>query len=220
MSAHGCSQQKTGSTAIMRTMEQAIPTNSRIQCTLEEYFELAEKSDVKLEYHDGTVVAMAGGTESHSLITTNVIGELRNRLKGGPCRVYDSNLRVSPATKRKYYYPDALVVCGERQFDSKDPRRLTISNPTLIVEVLSDSTEGFDRDKKFLAYIRAESLKEYVLISQQIPWVQTYLRQPDGSWSFNFALGLESIAHLRSLQIDLPLSEVYAQVDLPTATEQ
>jgi Uma2 family endonuclease len=201
-------------------MEQAIPPTTRTRCSLEEYFELAEQSEEKLEYHDGEIVAMAGGTESHSLITTNVIGELRNRLKDNPCRVYDSNLRVSPAMRKKYYYPDALVVCGDRQLDPNDPRKITISNPTLIVEVMSDTTENFDRDKKFLAYLQAESLKEYVLIAQHTPRVVSYFRQPDGTWSFAFAEGKEAVARLRSLQIDLPLSEVYAKVELPVADEK
>ena len=196
-------------------MEQAIPPQPQSRATLAEYFELAEKSEEKMEYHDGVIVAMAGGTESHSLITTNVIRELGNRLKDKPCRVYDSNLRVTPAMRKKYYYPDALVVCGDRQVDANDPRKITISNPTLIVEVMSDTTEDFDRDKKFLAYLQAESLKEYVLIAQHTPRVVSYFRQPDGTWSFAFAQGIQSIAKLRSLQIDLPLSEVYAKVDLP-----
>jgi Uma2 family endonuclease len=162
--------------------------------TLLEYFALAEKSEEKLEYHDGTIVTMAPGTESHSLITANVIGELGNKLKDKPRRVYDSNLRVTPAMRKKYYYPDALVVCGDRQLDPNDPRKITISNPTLIVEVMSDTTEDFDRDKKFLAYLQAESLKEYVLIAQHTPRVVSYFRQPDGTWSFAFAQGKESIA--------------------------
>jgi Uma2 family endonuclease len=200
-------------------MEQAISPAPQTTHSLSDYFDLAEKSELKLEYHDGEIVAMAGGTESHSLITTNVIAAMSTRLRDKPCRVYDSNLRVSPSTKKKYYYPDVLVVCGEKRFDANDPRKLTISNPTLIVETLSDGTENFDRDKKFLAYIRAESLKEYVLIAEHTARVQTYFRQPDGTWAFAFAEGREATTHLRSLEIDLPLSELYAKVDLPPATE-
>ncbi len=187
--------------------------------SLAEYFDLAQESDAKVEYDEGEIVAMAGGTESHSLITTNVIAAMSTRLRDKPCRVYDSNLRVSPSTKKKYYHADVLVVCGEKRLDANDPRKLTISNPTLIVEVLSDGTENFDRDKKFLAYIRAESLKEYVLVAQHTARVQTYFRQPDGTWAFAFSEGKEAVTRLRSLEIDLPLSEVYAKVDLPPATE-
>jgi Uma2 family endonuclease len=203
----------------MEMMEQAIDPYASRRYTLDEYFDLAEASEEKLEFHDGEIIAMAGGTESHSLIATNVITQLSSQLKNKPCRVYDSNLRVSPAMKKKYYYPDVLVVCGERQFDPNDPRKLTISNPTLIVAVLSDNTENFDRDKKFLAYIRAESLKEYVLIAQHTSRLQTYFRQPDGSWSFAFFEGRDAVARLRSLEIDLPLSEVYDKVDLPAGVE-
>jgi Uma2 family endonuclease len=200
-------------------MEQAIDPFASRRYTLEEYFDLAEASEEKLEFHDGEVVAMAGGTESHSLITTNVITLLSAQAKNKPCRVYDSNLRVTPAIRKKYYYPDVLVVCGDRLFDANDPRKLTITNPTLIVEVLSDGTENFDRDRKFLAYIQAASLKEYVLIAQHTARVQTYFRQPDGTWSFAFFEDRDAVARLRSLQIDLPLSEVYDKVDLPAAEE-
>jgi Uma2 family endonuclease len=140
-------------------MEQAIDPYASRRYTPEEYFDLAEASEEKLEFRDGEILMMAGGTESHSLIIANVVGELRARLKAGPCRVYDSNLRVRARTNRRYTYPDALVVCGERQFDPRDKKKLTVTNPTLVVEVLSDTTERTDRGEKFLAYIRAELLE-------------------------------------------------------------
>jgi Uma2 family endonuclease len=207
---------ESDSTVSISAMEQAVkPPGQRY--TLDEYFALAEASEDKLEFRSGEILSMAGGTESHSLIITNVAGELRSRLKSGPCRVYDSNLRVRAQKDQRYAYPDALVVCGERQFDPRDTRNLTVTNPTLIVEVLSDSTEASDRGEKFMAYIKAESLREYLLVSQTTPRVQSYFRQPDGGWSFTYFEGLEATARLRSLQIDLPLSEVYAKVQLPPA---
>jgi Uma2 family endonuclease len=200
-------------------MEQVIDPYASRRYTLEEYFDLAEASEEKLEFRDGEILMMAGGTESHSLITANVVGELRARLKASPCRAYDSNLRVRARANRRYTYPDALVVCGERQFDPRDKKKLTVTNPTLIVEVLSDTTERIDRGEKFLAYIRAESLKEYVLVDQDAARLQTYFRQPDGTWSFAFFEGRDAVARLRSLEIDLPLSEVYTKVDLPAVVE-
>jgi Uma2 family endonuclease len=203
----------------MQAMEEVIDPYASRRYTLEEYFDLADASEEKLEFRDGEILMMAGGTESHSLIIANVVGELRARLKSSPCRVYDSNLRVRARKNRRYTYPDALVVCGKRQFDPRDARNLTVINPTLIVEVLSDTTEGIDRGEKFMAYIRAESLKEYVLVEQHTARLQSYFRQPDGTWSFAYFEGRDAVARLRSLQIELPLSEVYAKVDLPVAVE-
>jgi Uma2 family endonuclease len=135
----------------MQNMEQAVDPYASRRYTPEEYFDAAEASEEKLEFRDGEILMMAGGTESHSLIIANVVGELRVRLKSSPCRVYDSNFRVRARKNRRYTYPDALVVCGERHFDPRDARNLTVTNPTLIVEVPSDTTEGIDRGEKFLA---------------------------------------------------------------------
>jgi len=200
-------------------MEEVIDPYAARRYTVEEYFDLADASDEKLEFRDGEILMMAGGTESHSLIIANVLGELRARLKSTPCRVYDSNLRVRARTNRRYSYPDALVVCGERQFDPRDKKKLTVTNPTLVVEVLSDTTEKTDRGEKFLAYIRAESLKEYLLVDQDAARVQSFFRQHDGTWSFAFFEGRDAVARLRSLKIDLPLSEVYDKLDLPAGVE-
>src|SRR5450755_1942635 len=109
--------------------------------TVEEYLRLEHESPEKHEYRDGEIIAMAGGTYEHSLIIANIIGELRGRLKGTPCRVNESNLRVRVARTVRYSYPDLAVVCGEPQFDPKDVNRTTVTNPRLVVEVISESTE-------------------------------------------------------------------------------
>src|SRR5580698_3999322 len=113
--------------------------------TIAEYLSKEEASDVKHEFHEGEIIEMTGGTYEHSLISANVVGELRSRLKGTPCKVLESNLRIRVTPSPRYVYPDGSVVCGPPQFDPDDLRRMTIVNPRVIIEVLSESTEGYDR---------------------------------------------------------------------------
>jgi Uma2 family endonuclease len=195
-------------------MEQAVDENRRY--TLEEYFRIADESvNVKYEFRDGEIVAMAGGTEAHSLIMVNVITELSKRLRNSPCRVYESNLRLRAAKDVRYTYPDIFVVCGKSEFDPADKKRVTITNAKLIVEVLSESTELSDRGEKFQRYILLPTLEEYVLVTQDSHRVETFLRQPDGGWLFSYFVGPDSVSRLRSLNIELPLSELYRNVEFP-----
>jgi Uma2 family endonuclease len=120
--------------------------------------------ETRTEYVAGEVFAMAGGSEEHSLIVANVVGELRTQLKGKPCRVYPSHMKVRMAAADAGTYPDAMVICGERHFH--DDRRDVVTNPHLLVEVLSDSTEAYDRGRKFAHYRRLDSLQAYLLIAQ------------------------------------------------------
>lgn len=167
------------------------------------------------EYYDGEIVAMAGGTPQHSLIITNILAGLHTRLKGSPCQVYDSNLRVRVPKSRLFVYPDATVVCGATQHDPEDVNRQTITNPKLIVEVLSPSTEHLDYGPKFRRYLECPTLDEYVLVTQDQPHVQSYFRQPEGRWLFTPVMKIELTMKLRSLGIELPLSEIYAGVEFP-----
>lgn len=189
--------------------------------SVEEYLELEQVATEKHEWRDGRItpmhqiIAMAGGTHDHSLVIANVIGELRARLKGSPCRVYDSNLRVRDRRTTLYTYPDAMVICGPPQFDPKDRNRTTVLNPTLVVEVISPSSEADDRGDKFNRYRGNENLKEYVLVSQGTPRIETFLRGEGGSWRLDPTSGLASTAPLRSLGIELPLSEIYDGVTFP-----
>ncbi len=192
-------------------------TASTQRYTIDEYLQAEFDAEQRHEYYDGEVVAMAGGSPRHSLIISNVIREVGNRLKGGPCRVYDSNLRVRVPRSRLYVYPDATVICGPTQHDADDPRQQTVTNPTLIVEVLSDSTEHLDYGPKFRRYLECETLDEYVLIAQDTPHVQSYFRQGGGTWLFSPVMELGGGAKLRSLGIELPLAEVYAGVEFPPA---
>ena len=190
-----------------------MPVEQHRHYTVEEYLRLEEDSLEKYEYRDGEIVAMAGGTPDHSLILANVIGELRARLKGKPCRLYESNLRVKDPRKVLYHYPDATIICGPALFEAQDAKKSTVINPRVIVEVLSPSTEGYDRGMKFSRYREIESFEEYVLITQEEPSIETFLRQPDGTWSLAAYNGRDAIAKIRCLGIDLPLAEVYAGVE-------
>jgi Uma2 family endonuclease len=188
--------------------------------TPEEYLRLERDATERHQYFQGEIFAMAGGTPEHSLIISNVNGELRSRLKGSPCRVYDSNLRVRIPKTSLYTYPDVTVVCGPLQFDPLDSRRETALNPTLIVEVLSPTTEVYDRVGKFESYQSIESFREYVLVSQGVPRMEAFLRRPDGAWLYTPAAGLESEIRLHSLEITLPLAEVYAGITFPPPSPQ
>jgi Uma2 family endonuclease len=186
--------------------------------TIEEYLRREEKSAVKHEFHEGEILEMSGGSYEHSLITANIVGEMRVRLKGSPCKVLESNMRVRVKPTPRYVYPDASVICGPPQFDPQDPKRTTILNPRVIVEVLSESTEAYDRGEKFTRYREIASFEEYILVSQASPMVETFMRQADGTWSFAPWSGIEAVARVRMLQIEIPFSEIYAGIEFPART--
>src|SRR5437016_3013728 len=168
-----------------------------------EYLAIERAAELRSEYYRGEMFAMAGGSARHSRIKTNVLVELGVRLKGHECAPYDSDLRVCVAATGLYTYPDASVICGPLEFD--DEHRDTVLNPTVLVEVLSESSEAYDRGKKFNHYRRIESLQEYLLVSQDEPKIEHYLRCDDGSWKLTEAAGLEVTLRLPSLGIDPPL---------------
>lgn len=177
--------------------------------TSQQYLEVERAADFKSEFYGGEMFAMSGGSLPHSLIAINFGAELRQALKGR-CRVLGSDLRVRATEKGLYTYPDVTVICGEPQF--VDGRRDTVVNPVLIVEVLSESTEAHDRGLKFAQYRLIESLKEYVLVSQSEPRVETFLRQPGGEWLLMEWVGLDAVCILRSVEVNIPLAEIYAMV--------
>ena len=187
--------------------------------TVQEYLAFEQTSPEKHEYDDGEILAMAGGSPSHALIATNIAGELRNRLRGTPCNAYGSDLRVRVSGRPKYVYPDVTVICGPVAYDAEDPAPRSVTNPKLIVEVLSPRTEGYDRGEKFDRYRGIESLQEYVLVAQHAPRLEVFLRRPDGTWLLTPVTGATAVARLASLEVDLPLEEVYAGVDFGAAEQ-
>lgn len=181
--------------------------------TAEDYLILERGSEMKHELLDGEMVAMTGGSSNHNLTTVNLAGELRQRLKQRPCRVYSGDMRVRIPEVGIYTYPDVLVVCGEPRFE--DEYRDTLLNPTVVIEVLSPSTEAYDRGRKFEHYGKLESLKEYVLVTQDQARVEHYLRQDDHVWLYANMSGLEGELSLSSIQCEVPLAEIYDKVDFP-----
>ena len=181
--------------------------------TPEEYLAIERKAEYKSEYFNGEMFAMAGASERHVLIVTNVVAELRGQLRRRPCTVYSTDLRVRVSPTGLYTYPDVVVVCGQAQF--ADDQKDTLLNPTLIVEVLSESTKDYDRGRKFEHYRTLTSLSEYVLIDQDKHHVEHFVRQPENRWLLSETNRLEDTIHLSSISCDLALAEVYDKVELP-----
>jgi Uma2 family endonuclease len=183
---------------------------SQPRLTPEEYLKLDRASEFRNEYYNGQMYAMSGGTHPHAIITSNVSRELGNALKKRPCIVTASDVRVRVAGSGLYTYPDVVVVCGEPKL--LDGRRDTLLNPILILEVLSPSTEAYDRGFKFAQYRTVESLQEYVLVSQAEPRVELFRRQPSGDWLLSEAVGLEAVCRFASVECSVALADVYDKV--------
>lgn len=182
----------------------------------EEYLELERAATSKSEYINGQIYAMAGGTAEHSSIGSNLLASVLTQLRGTGCRPYNSDMRVRVSKTRLDTYPDVSVVCGPAEF--LDAKRDTLLNPTVIAEVLSPSTERFDRGVKFEHYQRLDSLREYLLVAQTHPRVDRYTRNPDDTWLLTIYEGLDAEVSLASVTCTLRLSEVYEEVDFPPAS--
>lgn len=186
----------------------------KLKYTVEEYIELVKNSDERFEYFNGEIVSMAGGKIAHSDISSNLIFELRDKLKDRPCRVFGGDTAVKTVKAWPFRLPDISVVCDEAVIEAIQGFDMLI-NPLLIAEVLSPSTENYDRDEKFLAYQAIESFKEYLLVHQKRPHITHYLRQSDGAWLRRDVIGLESQIVLESLGVTLKLSGIYWMVTFP-----
>ena len=169
-------------------------------------------TDQRSEFVAGEVFAMTGATETHNLIVANVVRELGNALKGRPCRVYPSDLKVRIEAENVGTYPDAMVICGDRAF--YDDRRDVVTNPTLIVEVLSESSEAYDRGNKFRHYRALPSLQAYLLLSQQRMQAELFVRQPDESWNLSAFADPTDRIPLAAIGAELVLGEAYDKVEL------
>ena len=178
----------------------------------QEYLAMERQAETKSEYYAGEVFAMAGASRKHNTIVPNLAYLLVGQLKGRSCEVYNSDMRVKVSATGLYTYPDLAVVCGKPRFD--DDQEDTLLNPTVIVEVLSKSTEAYDRGEKFAMYRALESMTDYLLIAQDIARLEHYARQPDGSWRFLESVGLDAVAVIDSIQCRLSLADVYDKVDL------
>ena len=192
----------------------AIPNQ---RCTLEEYIELDKNSEERLEYFDGEVVSMSGGSLSHNRITINVITGLHSRSATRECAVFPADMRLKVPKAPPYRYADVVVVCGSPIIEKIQGLDVLV-NPTLLVEILSESTEGYDRGNKFLAYQSIASFEEYLLIAQDRPYVTHYLRQPDGQWLRSDIEGLEGELKVVTLGQSISLREIYVNVELAAAS--
>ena len=182
-----------------------------------EYLALERAAEHRSEYFDGEVFAMAGASPRHVAIVSNVVGELHARLKGGPCRVFSSDLRLRVSATGLYTYPDVVVACGELRFD--DELADTLLNPTVLFEVLSPSTQSYDRGEKFAHYRTLGSLDHYILLGQDPPQVEHYARQDDGRWILWETTSLDETLDLPSIDVHLPVADLYAGLDLVAAAE-
>jgi Uma2 family endonuclease len=177
--------------------------------TVAEYLAMEEKAEYRSEYVDGEIFAMAGGSPNHDMICSELGRVVGNRIFGTGCETHTSNMKVRNAHASTYYYPDLSAVCGEAHFDEDG----ILLNPVVIFEVLSPSTEGYDRGEKFQRYKQIASLREYVLITQQKPQVDVFFKTEAGFWRIDSYEGLEESMELRSLGILVKLADIYRRVE-------
>jgi Uma2 family endonuclease len=181
----------------------------------EEYLAFERAAETRHEYHDGEIVAMAGGTGPHSLLALNLGSELRQRLKGGSCVIFNSDMKVWIDEVRRFLYPDLSGLCGQPQYH--DSGRDVLVNPALVVEVLSPKTEAYDRGKKLALYMALPAIREIALVSQEQVRVEKYTRQADGIWRFEAYAGMDAVARFESVGCDVPLRDFYQGVELTPA---
>ena len=191
-----------------------MPSPPKPRYTPEEYLALEREAEYRSEYFAGEVFAMSGASERHNLIVSNIVAALHTQFRKRPCKVYASDMRVKVSATGLYTYPDVVALCEEAQFD--DDQKDTLLNPTVIIEVLSPSTEAYDRGEKFAHYRKLTSLAEYVLISQDKPHVEHYVRQPDNQWLLSEASRLQDTVRLPSISSTLVLAEIYEKVEVGT----
>jgi Uma2 family endonuclease len=178
----------------------------------QEYLAFERASEIRNEYYNGRIYAMTGASLAHNLIVSNSVASLHGQLRRKPCRICSSDLRVHIPQTGLYTYPDLVIVCGEPQFldDSLD----TLLNPTVIVEVLSPSTERYDRGMKFQHYRSIASLQVYLLIAQDRAHIERYTRQEGDLWLLQDAIGLPASVDMAAIEAVLSLADVYEKVDI------
>jgi Uma2 family endonuclease len=185
--------------------------------TPEQYLEYDRNSEFSNEYILGEILPMTSVTESHGLIVANVTRHLGNRLAEGPCRVYAAGPRTSLDPKKGIVYPDVTVVCGQREY--LDSKKDTITNPKVAVEVLSPSTMNYDLGIKARLYWKVASLTDLILIEQDKVGIEHWFRGPVGKWDKTILESPGDILRIESLSCEIPLTDIYASVELAPADE-
>lgn len=192
----------------------AVPKPKKL--TVDEYLAIEEAAEFKSEFYDGEMFLMAGASREHNVVFRNLFGQLFKRLEGGPCELFAADQRVKIDRTGLWCYPDLLIVCGPLGYAAEN--RNTITNPKVVIEVLSDSTERYDRTTKFRHYKQLPSLQEYVLVAQDEPLAERFVRSPDGGWSQEDFVGLDAALVLATVPASVPLADVYRGVEFPPAT--
>jgi Uma2 family endonuclease len=194
-------------------MEHEVSTQPKRRITPEEYLEIERKAETKSEYFDGEMFSMAGATLEHNRIATNITIELGIQLRDRPCEIFALDLRTRVNPTGLYTYPDIAGVCGEALIEDFD----NLVNPILLIEVLSTSTESYDRGKKFAHYRSLTSLREYVLVSQYEYRIEKFMLNEAGVWIYTECADLSGSVELASISCQLSLSRVYDKVDFEAA---
>lgn len=188
-----------------------MSSNPKTLLTEEEYLAIERQAEFRSEYFAGEVFAMAGASRRHNRIVTNLVTALDNQLRARPCNVYSNDMRVKVKSTGLFTYPDVVLTCGEERFADKENDVLL--NPLVIIEVLSDSTEAYDRGKKFENYQSIESLKEYLLVSQDSQRVEQFVRQSGRNWIYSEAHEPGETIKIQSIECELKLEDIYLKVE-------
>ena len=194
-----------------------MASNPKKFFTPEEYLALEREATYKSEYFDGEIFAMAGASEEHNLIAGNIFASFHSQVRKQGCRAYISDMRIDMSKKGLYAYPDVVVVCGESEFSDKHKDNLI--NPKVIIEVLSKSTEAKDRGFKFMRYRKLDSFAEYLLVSQDKPNVEQYVRQSNNSWLMMEINSLEDSVRLSSVPCELKMPDIYEAITFASEKE-
>ena len=181
--------------------------------TPSEYLTGERKAEFKSEYYRGETFAMAGASRQHNRAKENLAGELYTRLKGSPCQTFSSDQRVKVSATGLYTYPDIVIVCGKPEYDLDDED--TLLNPVAIIEILSPTTESDDRGAKFRQYQQLASMQEYVLVSQEEPVVERFVRQSDGTWVLTVVADLGSEVVFATVPVHIAMADIYNGVEFP-----
>lgn len=180
--------------------------------TPEDYLNFEREGNSRHEFIDGEIYQMAGESLSHSRVCVNLSGEVRNKLKGKSCEPLSPNMKVRTSTASLFSYPDLTIVCGEPQFH--DSKKDVLINPQVIFEVLSPSTEIYDRTTKFQKYrMGSETLTDYILVSQDKPFVEHFTKQADGNWIYRSYGEIEEVLRIETIECDLSLREIYDRIE-------
>lgn len=183
--------------------------------SLDEYFALEHAGDARYEYWDGEIYCMSGGSRAHGIISVNVVVALANGLRGGRCRAFTADTAIWTPTLPPYRYPAASVACGELQF--KNVRGVdALINPVLLVEVVSPTSAARDHEDKFAAYQTITTLRDYLLIAQDVPRVTHYTQRADGAWERRDTADLDATLPLAQLRCELRLRDIYEGLTFPT----